>query len=291
MPTGRLTGPLRRQRVRRWCTETRPVCPERLRTQSKEAELVLQANLRLTVCTTIRKKLRAVRHCCPRRLPAPSPTDDQRGLRGAEVTCRVSRVAVWSSSQASSWRAIASGKKRERNVVSSMPAREAIFMRYIHSIDTINGSGKSLTNGGQEPTLWVIDTFGEPSWTCETEPVQSPLMPLCPSLDLAVFPCYTVLWGLESAAVCRPCPARWSPIWPVPRVAACVRGATHVRKGPSSMKKIRGDIIGDEQEVTCGADHLNTRGSGHSQRSAQQLCVRSPDGGRGHRLQSVPRAP
>jgi hypothetical protein len=160
MPTGRLTGPLRRQRVRRWCTETRPVCPERLRTQSKKAELVLQANLRLTACTTIRKKLRAVRHCCPRRVPAPRPTDDQRRLRGAEVTCRVSRVAVWSSSQASSWRAIASGKKRERNVVSSMPAREAIFMRYIHSIYTIiyhRRLGKKPHR--QEPTCGVIGTF------------------------------------------------------------------------------------------------------------------------------------
>jgi hypothetical protein len=107
-----------------------------------------------------------------------------------------------------------------------------------------------------------LATFGEPSWTCETEPVRSPLMPLCPSLELAVFPCYTVLWGIESATVCRPCPERWSPILPVPEAAACVRGATHVRKGPSSVEKIRGYIIGDEQEVTCGADHLNPRGSG-----------------------------
>src|SRR5918992_4200891 len=76
-------GPLCRQRVRRWCTQTRLVCPGRRHTRSKKAELMLQDTLRLTECTTIRKKLCAVRHYCQSRVPAPRPMDDQRRLRGA----------------------------------------------------------------------------------------------------------------------------------------------------------------------------------------------------------------
>jgi hypothetical protein len=55
-------GPLCRQRVRRWRTETRPVCPGRRSTRDKKAEPVLQDTLRLTECPTIRKKLRADRY-------------------------------------------------------------------------------------------------------------------------------------------------------------------------------------------------------------------------------------
>jgi hypothetical protein len=41
--------------MRRWCTETRPACNGRPRTQGKKAELVLQDTLRLTESPTIRK--------------------------------------------------------------------------------------------------------------------------------------------------------------------------------------------------------------------------------------------
>ena len=112
-------GPLRRQRVRRWCTETRQVCPERRRTRSKKAELVLQNTLRLTECTTIRKKLRAVRHCCQRRVPAPRPTDGQRRLReAAEV------VVSATLSRSGALRAIPCGDPVRRGCVTEGGAVE-----------------------------------------------------------------------------------------------------------------------------------------------------------------------